>query len=267
MKESADDLPVLDVGPWVKRKHQIIRHYVNITSAVRRKFNGKTVFVDLYCGPGRAQIRDSNEVIDGSAVVAAKAAQDTKCPFREIHIADINEQYVSACAERLVGSTVRTYPVNATLAAQQIMASIDPSSFVIVLIDPFNIEGLDFEIFRQFAGLAHVDFIAHFSTMDVQMNVERYFAAEKSTLDQVAPGWRPMVTPLMNNEQRLFAVFEAWKSAIGVLGFLSNTDPQTIHNSKKRWIYWLALVSRHPLAEEFWGKVAQLEDQPQRKLF
>src|SRR5262249_9805077 len=72
-----DELPIEEVGPWAKEKHQRLRRYIDISRATRRKWvqgQGGATYVDLYCGTGRAVIRDTGEKIDGSPLVAFKCA-------------------------------------------------------------------------------------------------------------------------------------------------------------------------------------------------
>ena len=64
-----DGLPLDEVGACAKEKHERLRRYVDISRGARRKFaRGGTTYVDLYCGTGRAIIRETNEKIDGSPV-------------------------------------------------------------------------------------------------------------------------------------------------------------------------------------------------------
>lgn len=70
-----DGLPIDEVGPWVKEKHERLRKYIDITSATRRKWiqgPGGATYIDLFCGTGRAIIRDTNEKVDGSPLGTAK---------------------------------------------------------------------------------------------------------------------------------------------------------------------------------------------------
>lgn len=265
---SSDDLPVAEVGAWAKRKHEIIGHYIDITSAVRRKFSGDTAFVDLYCGPGRAHIKDSTELIDGSAVAAWRASQTSRVKdtaFGRIYIADKEPAYVDACTKRLAGAPVEQFIGDASDCTDQILKRLNPNAYTVVLIDPYNLGGLRYDIIERFARLKSVDFIAHISTMDIERNIGRYFDDADSPLDAFAPGWREKISLLMTSEDKLRAVFEHWKTAIGQHGFKVDADPQTILSSKNRWIYWLALASRNKLAADFWGKIAKLA--PQRDLF
>src|SRR3990172_6945115 len=79
-----NNLPLTCVGPWAEEKHARIRKYVDISHAARRKFvegQGGATYIDLLCGPGRARIRDTTRIIDGSCLVAAVEAIKSKSPF------------------------------------------------------------------------------------------------------------------------------------------------------------------------------------------
>src|SRR5437899_3267418 len=102
-----DGLPLDEVGPWAREKHQRLRRYVDISRAARRKWvqgTGGATYIDLYCGTGRAIIRDTGEKIDGSPIVAFKCAQDGRVPFSEIHIADASEGSCRAAEQRLMSA-------------------------------------------------------------------------------------------------------------------------------------------------------------------
>src|SRR3979409_2033082 len=94
-----DGLPVDEVGSWAKDKHDRLRKYVDASKAARRKFvqgSGGATFIDLFCGSGRAVVRETGEVIDGSPLVAYKSAVSGGVPFTEIHIADLSETNCAA---------------------------------------------------------------------------------------------------------------------------------------------------------------------------
>src|SRR5687767_4842370 len=81
-----DGLPLACVGGWAEQKHARIRKYVDISRAVRRMFlegKGGATYIDLFCGPGRARVRETTRIIDGSALVAAKEAIESRTPFSE----------------------------------------------------------------------------------------------------------------------------------------------------------------------------------------
>jgi three-Cys-motif partner protein len=78
------------VGDWAPEKHLRLQKYVDITRAVRRKFGGNATYIDLYCGPGRARLRKTGDVVGGSALVAATEALRRRNPYREVIIGDLD---------------------------------------------------------------------------------------------------------------------------------------------------------------------------------
>ena len=83
-----DGLPLDEVGPWAKEKHERLRKYVDISRAARRKFvqgEGGATYIDIYCGSGRAIVRDSNERIDGSPLVAFRCSRQRRTIYRRLH--------------------------------------------------------------------------------------------------------------------------------------------------------------------------------------
>jgi hypothetical protein len=101
--DDADGLRREVVHAWsVEEKHARLRRYVDICRAVRRKFRryGRPAgYVDLYCGPGRARVEETGQVVDGSAVVAATEAQRHD-PFSEVWVADADPVNLGACRAR-----------------------------------------------------------------------------------------------------------------------------------------------------------------------
>ena len=102
-----DGLPLDEVGAWAKDKHDRLRKYVDISRAARRKFvqgSGGATYIDLYCGTGRAIVRESGEIIDGSPLVAFKCANEGGVPFSQFHIADADQAKCNACAKRIANA-------------------------------------------------------------------------------------------------------------------------------------------------------------------
>jgi three-Cys-motif partner protein len=144
-----DGLPLDEVGPWAKVKHERLRKYVDITRATRRKWvrgSGGATYIDLYCGTGRAIIRGTQEKIDGSPLVAFKSARDGDVPFSEIHIADSSKESCRAAERRLAdaGSPVKTEVGSADATVIRIARKLNPSGLHFAFLDPYNLEALPF---------------------------------------------------------------------------------------------------------------------------
>lgn len=97
-----DGLVAGEVGIWTLEKHRRLQKYIDISRAVRRKFNNQAgaTYIELHCGTGRAFVRETRAFIDGSPLVAFSAAYGGS-QFSEMHLADIDDESVSAVQARL----------------------------------------------------------------------------------------------------------------------------------------------------------------------
>jgi len=193
-----DGLPIDEVGAWTKEKHTRLRKYIGITSATRRKWiqgSGCATYIDLFCGTGRAVIRDSGEWINGSPLVAFEASRESGVPFSEIHIADISQESSKAAERRLrtIDATPTVHVGEATNTALEIVKTLNPRGLHFVFLDPYKLEPLSFSIIETFASLRYVDLLIHISVLDLQRNMERYADTIGGPLDRFAPGWRMAV--------------------------------------------------------------------------
>lgn len=264
-----DGLRLDDVGIWTKEKHKRLRKYVDITRAVRKRWvdgPGGATYVDLFCGAGRAVVRETGERIDGSPLVAFNAAKGGNAPFSKIYIADESEETVRAAEQRLVaaGAPVAIEIGRAKETAGRLAARLNQHGLHLVFLDPFSLEDLPFSVIRTFAALKHVDMLIHVSAQDLQRNWDRYSAASDSPLDEFAPGWRKAVDLRQRKDATRAAYIRYWVSKIEELGFPSGRF-ELIAGSKNQRLYWLVLASRHRRAAEFWDKIRNISGQ--RELF
>jgi three-Cys-motif partner protein len=81
--DPGDGLIVGEVGPWASEKHDRLRRYIDASRGARAKFlppkgRAGASYIELYSGAGRSVIRDTNQFIEGSAVVAFNAAHASR---------------------------------------------------------------------------------------------------------------------------------------------------------------------------------------------
>jgi three-Cys-motif partner protein len=157
-----DGLLLDEVGPWAKEKHARLRRYVDITRATRRKWvhgSGGATYIDLFCGAGRALIRGTQEKIDGSPLVAFKAARDGGVRFSEIHIADASEERCRAAERRLAnagGSAITEFGY-ADATVVRIARKLNPHGLHFAFLDPYKLEALPFAVIEVLAKFKHID--------------------------------------------------------------------------------------------------------------
>lgn len=262
-----DGLPVDEVGAWAKEKHDRLLKYVDISRAARRKFvegSGGATYIDLYCGTGRALVRETDETIDGSPLIAFKCAREGGVPFSEIHIADSNEEKCAAAAKRIAnaGGRAATYVGPAEDTATRIVARLNKYGLHFAFLDPFNLDDLPFSVIEAFSRLKRIDLLIHVSAQDLQRNLDVYSISENGPLDHFAPGWRTAVSLKQSKSATRAAYIAYWASKMEALGLPPALRAELVSGTtKNQRLYWLVFVSRSDFAKGLWDKIRNLSGQ------
>lgn len=254
------------VGPWANEKHDRLRRYVDITHATRRKYHiSGSSYIDLYCGPGRARVRETLAVLDGSALVAAKEAASKGAPFSHLAIADASEENLGACKSRMEahGFTVSAEHGAAVDTVAAVAKRLHPEGLHLAFLDPYSIGALPFFVIQTLARLKRMDLLIHFSIMDLQRNVRA--AITSGAMDLFAPGWQRRVDVNARNDLLVTGVFQHWRSLIEGLGYKVSDNVERVSGENNQPLYWLVLASKHDLADKFWRQVSRVG--PQRSFF
>ncbi len=264
--DPADGLPVSCVGAWAEQKQARIRKYVNISRATRRKYTqgpGGSSYIDLFCGPGRARVRYTDRLIDGSCLVAARSAIEGGVPFTEAHIGDANKEFVSAATVRLgsLGVTVKAYVGSAQYTVQQIANALGRYALHFALLDPYDLKSLPFSVIEALASLKHMDMLIHVSAMDLQRNLHRYIEGSESALDDFAPAWRNVVNVMNKQSTVRMQVIEHWVNLLRKANMQVSKGGELVTGTRKQHLYWLIFVAHHSLAMQFWEEIRNISDQ------
>lgn len=139
------------------------------------------------------------------------------------------------------------------------------SPLCMALVDPYNLELLDFSIIKELAKLRKVDLAINFSTMDLQRNAELEFDPNRARFDETAPGWREDPAIRTASKQNVpLAFFKYWCDLVKGLGFEHGKEMPLVHNDQGRPIYRMVFFARHDLPKRIWSDVAR---GPNRQLF
>jgi three-Cys-motif partner protein len=255
------------VGEWALEKHERLKKYIDISSYARKKFlagrSASASYIDLFCGPGQSRIRDTVTIVDGSPLVAFRAAQASGQPFSELHLGDLNADVVDAACARIAkadGHATR-YVGAADAVADQVVAAASPFGLHFALLDPYKLETLSFKVIQSLSRLKRIDMLLHVSAMDLQRNLDAYGQDDVAALDAFVPGWRSVVDHKTQSQQSArAAILNYWCSLVEQLGF-SRPRYDLITGSKNQRLYWLSFISREPIANEFWDKIRYISGQ------
>jgi len=263
-----DGFPVEEVGSWSKEKHHLLCKYVDITRAVRRKWlseNGAgATYIDVFCGPGRAQVRKTGKFIDGSCVAAWKQSVKAGAPFSTVYVADVDPQRCSFAVQRLSSLGAPVVPIrgDALVAARAIVGQVNPYGLHFAFLDPWNLGELRFEVIRTLSPLRRIDMLIHVSKMDLQRNLGFNITGQQVAFDQFAPGWRAAVNMSQSHQRIRVEVFDYWRRLVEGLGLSHSPEMRLVKGSRQQHLYWLLLVAKHDLAAQFWKSVAAQQNQP-----
>ena len=259
--DPTDQLIIDEVGEWAPEKHARVQQYIAITSATRAKYvpppawRAGSTYIELFSGPGRSRIRGTTRIVDGSPLVAFKAAQLSGVPFTAIHLNDFDQAKSAAVEKRIraLGGAPICYNERADVAVSKIVASVNPKGLHFAFLDPYNLEGLSFDIIEKLSKLK-IDMLIHVSVHDLQRNLDDY-SRPGDVLDSFAPGWRNHVDPKQSINSFRAALMDYWLAELRKLGKLPAKGVELIEGSKRQRLYWLMFVSEHALARKFWEAI------------
>jgi three-Cys-motif partner protein len=255
-----DGLIVSEVGPWASEKHARVKAYIEIASATRRKYlpppswHAGAAYIELFSGPGRSVIRDTTRIIDGSPLVALKAAK-ASVPFSKMLLNDLDPRNSAAVDARIraLGEEPICFSEPADVAVDKIVAAVNPSGLHFAFLDPYNLEGLSFEIIRKLSKLK-VDMLIHVSVQDLQRNLDD-LSKPGGALDTFAPGWKAHVNPHQAINSVRADLMKYWIGEIRKLGTKPAKGVELVVGSKRQRLYWLVFGSEHDLALKFWEAI------------
>jgi len=248
------------VGSWVpEQKHTLLAKLLGGTRGARAKWSQR-VLIDPFCGPGRIQVKGETLTRDGGAVVAWRQSVLHKTPFTHVLVGDLDAERTEACRRRLdaLGAPVTAFIGPAANTAKEMAKAVPENALVLAYVDPYNLEYLSFDIIRALGALKRIDFVVHFSTMDLQRNVDMELDDARARFDDAAPGWRQKlnVRGLSKTELRQ-AFFDYWTGLVGGLGFTFSQQAPLVRGDRNEPLYRLVSFSRHAFPNGIWDDVAK----------
>jgi three-Cys-motif partner protein len=262
-----DGLPAEEVGVWAKEKHDYLCRYIDISRSTRAKYLGPgkagATYIDLFCGPGRCKVRDSDEWIDGGVVAAWKKSREGGAPFTNIFVGDLDAQRREAATTRLrhLGAPVIEIDGAAAQAARQVVSQLNAYGLHFAFLDPFDLAALNFDIIVALSTLKRIDMLVHISQMDLQRNVVSYATTDNSPFDTFAPGWREKVSIAQGQQELRQQIFQYWRDKVAGLGVWPSTDMRLLTGSNNQPLYWLLMAAKHSLPHKFWATASNIEGQ------
>ncbi|WP_419805627.1 three-Cys-motif partner protein TcmP [Terriglobus sp.] len=267
IKTSDDGLETNEVGAWSYDKYALIEMYMSIFS---RSMNGKwtTCFIDLYSGAGLSRVKNTNDFLKGSPLLAL----DVTVPFSRYIFCEEAGAKFEALSKRVQGRsnvTLVAGDCNASVAA--IVRATPTDALSLCFVDPYDLS-INMETLRAIAKHGKTDFLCLIASgMDAKRNVTNYEKPLSLKVERFLgrSDWRTQWEAAKARREE-FDDFLAAEFARGMegLGYLPTPRHQLkrMVNEKRATLYHLALFSKSPLAFKFWSEVLKYSS-PNRGLF
>jgi three-Cys-motif partner protein len=192
-----DGLPTPEIGAWGEEKYRHVQLYASLfIKSMRTKWDA-LVYLDLYAGSGRSQIRGTRRIVSASPLLILGmpeafdkyvfCEEDNKC-------AEVLE---IRCRTDFPNRKVTTITGNANASVDNILAEMPrPGRTQKVLgfcfLDPFQMQNLHFETIKTLSQ-RFMDFLVLIpSSMDANRNEQNYILRRNKTMENFVgnPEWR-----------------------------------------------------------------------------
>jgi three-Cys-motif partner protein len=259
--DPGDGLPVQCVGAWERDKHDPLERYIAASSGPRGWFlkprpgvsvPGGAAFVDLYAGPGRARVRSTGAVVDGSPLIALKHGA---APFTKVIACELDPGNAAALRARVAPFGERAVVIEGSCHDRigAVVAEIPASGLNFALIDPYSLDQLDFETISRLAAVERMDMLIHFPTMDAKRNWGQGSEA-RLTKALGTEAWRDRVRK-PRDVTRAIDVLRDRLQAFGYTG--QDVRSVEVRNSTGGVLYHLVYASKHKKGDEIWQSIAK----------
>lgn len=266
-----DGLPVQCVGSWATDKHHYLRNYIEATRSVRKRYvsgepgrNGGAAFVDLFAGPGRARVRDSGDIIDGSPLIAL--AHD-HAPFTSVVLCELDDENADTLRQRTAAHSNRVCVLHGDCndVVDDALRVIPEHGLNIALVDPFGLSPLRFETLSKLAAIKRMDFLLHFPTSTIKRNFQHN--SLKRDIDRFlgTDVWRER----MGEGLKISVLIQVLREQLAAFGYDTNDVLRSvpIKNNQRGVLYHLVFASKHDRGGKIWNSITKNEPSGQKSLF
>jgi three-Cys-motif partner protein len=233
------------------------------------KWANKLYYVDLFSGPGRCVIRDTNEEVDGSPLRALK------CDFAKYFFFELDEFCAEALQKRVAAfplekqRKVKVTPGDCNNEIQN--AAIPTAGLGLAFIDPTGISQIFFDTIKLLAVGRKIDLIINFSeAMGIRMNLHQYKESEKNALNRFmgSARWQQRYRQVLTSfDQACREIAQEYLENLRSLGYLAfDSDLIPIKTDRNVLLYYLMFASKNPRGTDFWRKISLIDSHGQRKL-
>jgi three-Cys-motif partner protein len=256
---------------------------------MRGKSWRRRIFIDLFSGPGKCIVRDTNEYLFGSPLLALQ----TQYPFTDYFFVDMDTKNIESLKRRSQASKVSLDHINFLIGdANQLVNEIAEAianhdkryvqgllpCLNLAFLDPEGLE-LEWKTVETLASMKRMDLIIHYSQNGLTRNLDRCYASQDETIIDRFFGdrnWRDVYKKISEKKEIIGihrALIDYYKMKLRDLGYVVINDSEEIsrepliRNTKRNApLYRLIFASKHPLGNKIWNEVTKKDVYGQGRL-
>ena len=285
-----DGLPARESGLWVKEKLYFVKRYIDAFEiAMRGGGWRRRIFIDLFSGPGKCVVRETNEYLLGSPLIALQ----TQYPFTDYYFGDLEPNTMDYLRQRVSESLIPKERIhfligNANDSVNDVVTEIAQcdkkfikgvlSCLNLAFLDPEGLE-LEWKTIERLAQMKRMDLIIHYSQNGLTRNLDKSYATTKDTVVDAFFGdrnWRDVYKSALSKRESIGvhrALIDYYKSKLSSLGYVVINDSEEIaheplirNTQRNAPLYRLLFASKHPLGNKIWNEVTKKDIHGQQKL-
>ncbi|PKQ38166.1 MAG: hypothetical protein CVT59_02765 [Actinobacteria bacterium HGW-Actinobacteria-1] len=270
-----DGLILPPVGAWTREKHQKVAYYSSLFSTSMKNAWDCRVYVELFAGAGKSRIRETDEVIPGSPLLALGMTD----PYDKYVFCEHNPEHMAALQARIghqfADRDVTYVAGDVNDSVDRLLATLpqfskDYRGLTLCFVDPYKMSQLSFSTMSQLAASLYVDFLVLVPTyMDIHRNLPTYARRDCPTLDNYlgTDRWRAKWDD-MTRRKSDFGLFVADELGLQMktMGFLydgiGDFELVRMGSDNHLPLYHLAFFSKSALGLRFWRETRKNTSQP-----
>ncbi|MDD5369413.1 MAG: three-Cys-motif partner protein TcmP [Anaerolineaceae bacterium] len=267
-----DGLLMRRTGAWATEKLDYLCRYLKIfTTSMRTKPWRGLHFIDLFSGPGKCQIRGTNQIMLGSPLLSMKL----EYPFSRYFFVDADPTAIDALKLRCGSSDQSAHIQYQVGNSNQVVTSIVKQieaidrqylkdkwpSLNLAFLDPEGFE-LEWTTVASLGKIQRMDLIIYYPQMGLTREIRKDFQnPEYTKIDAYFGGteWRDVyqkyqLGQIQSLHRSLLDLYEGKLKSLGYVEIKEN-EPLMRNTGRNAPLYRLIFASKHPLGNKFWREV------------
>lgn len=266
-----DGLITEEIGDWGQEKYRLLSLYAQMFAASMKNKWGCRVYIDLFAGSGRSQIKGTNRIVAGSPLVALGVDPT----FDKYIFCEKDSDKMLALETRVLrdypNANVEFQPGDANERVDQILERIpqyakDFTVLSFCFVDPYNLKDLTFRTIDRLSK-RFIDFLVLIATdMDAARNVSTYELSQNSVVERFlgVPDWRAEWRAALSNRESFSSyLMKRFSGQMEARQYIRVPVEETrlVRSTEKNLpLYRLALFTRHERGKSHWEQALRYSD-------